>query len=197
MNSKDVRELPSYRFSHHALTWWGTMGVIAIEGTVFALAVMAYYYLRSHSNTWPMSMKPPELLWGTLNTVVLVASGVPNHLAKKAAEAHDIHGVRLWLGVSLLFGLAFIVVRCFEFAALNCRWDSNAYGSIVWVLLGLHTTHLVTDVYDSAVLYGLFFTDKLDGKRFVDVSENAVYWYFVLAAWLPIYFTIYFGARAV
>jgi cytochrome c oxidase subunit III len=196
MKTLDVRELPSYKFSYQAVTWWGMMGMIAIEGTVFALTIMAYFYLRSHSNTWPMFAPPPDLLWGTLNTVIMIASLLPNHLAKKAADAHDFHGVRLWLTVSLVFGFVFIVVRCFEFAGLNTRWDSTAYGSVVWVLLALHTAHLVTDVYDSVVLDALFFTDNVDGKRYVDVSENAAYWYFVVFSWLPIYGVIYWGARA-
>jgi cytochrome c oxidase subunit III len=193
----DVSELPSFAFSHHSLMWWGTLGLMAIEGTVFALAVMAYFYLRSHANTWPMSTLPPDLLWGTLNTGIMLASLVPNHLAKRAAERYDLGGVRIWMTVGLLFGVAFLVVRCFEFAGLNVRWDSNAYGSIVWVLLGLHTTHLVTDVFDTAVLDVLFFTGPLEGKRYVDVSENAFYWYFVVFSWLPIYLVLYWGARVV
>jgi heme/copper-type cytochrome/quinol oxidase subunit 3 len=35
----------------------------------------------------------------------------------------------------------------------------------------------------------------LEGKRFVDVSENALYWYFVVLSWLPIYAVIYWAAR--
>jgi len=103
---------------------------------------------------------------------------------------------RIWLVASCLAGLAFTVVRCFEFAALNVRWDSSAYGSVVWLLLGLHTTHIVTDLVDTIVLTVLFFTGPLDGKRFVDVSENSFYWYFVVATWIPIYLVIYWGARA-
>jgi heme/copper-type cytochrome/quinol oxidase subunit 3 len=68
---------------------------------------------------------------------------------------------------------------------------------VVWILLGLHTTHLVTDVFDSIVLAVLFFTGPLEGKRFVDISENAFYWYFVVFSWLPIYLVLYWGARAV
>jgi heme/copper-type cytochrome/quinol oxidase subunit 3 len=34
--------------------------------------------------------------------------------------------------------------------ALNVSWDANAYGSVVWLLLGLHTTHLITDTIDTA-----------------------------------------------
>lgn len=191
----DVSRLPSHGFSHRSPMWWGTLGMIAIEGTVFALSVMCYFYLRSHSQTWPMAMKPPELLWGTLALVLMLASAIPNQLAKRAGERYDPLGVRLWLGVGCLFGVALLAVRVFEFAALNVRWDSNAYGSVVWVLLGLHTAHLATDWVDSVVLEALFFTGPVTDKRYVDVSENSLYWYFVVAAWVPIYLVIYWGAR--
>lgn len=193
--SLDVSGLPTVVYSHRSLMWWGTLGVMAIEGTVFALAVMAYFYLRSHQATWPLTAPPPDLLWGTVNTVIMLVSFLPAHLAKKAGERMDLHRVRLWLVVSTFFGVAFCVVRIFEFATLNVRWDSNAYGSVVWLLLGLHTTHIVTDLIDTVVLTVLFFTGPLDGKRYVDVSENSFYWYFVVAAWIPIYLVIYWGAR--
>lgn len=192
----DVSGLRSYAFGHHSLMWWGTWGMMAIEGTVFALAIAAYFYLRSHAATWPLSALPPDLLWGTLNTFILLASAIPNHLAKKAAEQQRLVQVRLWLCVGLVFGFAFIAVRVLELGALNVRWDSNAYGSIVWTLMGFHTAHLITDVLDTIVLTVLFFTGPLSGKRFVDVAENSMYWYFVVWVWLPIYFTVYWGARA-
>jgi len=194
--SIDVSGLPSFAFSHRSPMWWGTLGMMAIEATVFALTIATYFYLRSHSDTWPMTAAPPDLLWGTLNTAIMVLSAVPNHFAKRAGERYDVAGVRLWIVVGLAFGLAFIAVRVMEFAALNVRWDSNAYGSVVWTLLGLHTVHMVTDWLDTLVLGVLFFTGPLEGKRFVDVSENSLYWYFVVWTWLPIYLVIYWGARA-
>jgi heme/copper-type cytochrome/quinol oxidase subunit 3 len=169
--------------------------MMAIEGTVFALAIATYFYLRSHSDSWPMNSGPPELRWGTLNTVVLLFSCIPNELAKRAAQRCDLRGVRIALVLCMLFTIVFLVVRWFEFTALNCRWDDSAYGSIVWTLLALHTTHLVTDAYDSGVLTTLTFVETMDGKRFVDVSESAVYWYFVVLSWLPIYAVIYWAAR--
>jgi heme/copper-type cytochrome/quinol oxidase subunit 3 len=191
----DVSGMPTFAFGTRSPMWWGTMGLVAVESTVFALTVMAYFYLRSHANVWPISRFPPDLLWGNLNTVVLLASLWPNQKAKQAAERLDIHGVRLWMTVCMLFSVAFLAVRAFEFGALNTRWDSDAYGSVVWMLLGLHTTHLVTDAYDSLVLTVMMFTGPHEGKRFVDVSENAGYWYFVVLSWLPIYAVIYWGAR--
>jgi cytochrome c oxidase subunit I+III len=78
---------------------------------------------------------------------------------------------------------------------LNCRWDQNAYGSVVWTLLGLHTVHLLTDWFDTVVLTVLMFTGPVEGKRFMDVSENSDYWYFVILTWVPIYFVLYFAPR--
>ena len=191
----DARALPSYAFGTSSLMWWGTVGVAAIEGTAFALAIIMYFYVRTRVQTWPPSADPPELIWGTVNTLILLASLIPNQLAKKAGERQDLRGVRIWLCVCLLFAIAFIVVRGFEYTALNVKWDTNAYGSAVWFLLSLHTTHLVTDTFDSAVLAALFFTGPLEGKRFSDVSENALYWYFVVLSWLPIYAVVYWAPR--
>jgi heme/copper-type cytochrome/quinol oxidase subunit 3 len=190
-----VSGLPTFAFGTRSPMWWGTMGLVVIESTVFALTIMTYFYLRSHAPAWPIDGAPPDLLWGGVNTAVLLASLWPNQMAKRAAERLDLNGVRLWLSVCMLSSLAFLAVRVFEFTALNTRWDSDAYGSVVWMLLGLHTTHLITDAYDSLVLTVLMFTGPHEGKRFVDVSENAGYWYFVVLSWLPIYAVIYWGTR--
>jgi heme/copper-type cytochrome/quinol oxidase subunit 3 len=191
----DASVLPSYAFGDRSLMWWGTAGVMVIEGTVFALAIVMYVYLRTLAKAWPPEVPPPSLTWGTLNTAILIVSCIPNWYTKRAAERLDLRGVRIGMAACLAFAVAFLAVRGFEFAALNCKWDTNAYGSAVWFLLGLHTTHLLTDAYDSVVLAALMFTGPIEGKRFVDVSENALYWYFVVAAWIPIYATIYLAPR--
>lgn len=191
----DVSHLAPGAFGHRALLWWGTMGLIVIEGTAFALAIAAYFYIRLRNSTWPPNLPPPDLLWGTVNTAVLLASAVPNELAKKAAERIDLAGVRFWLVVCLLFGIAFNMIRVLEFMTLNCSWNTNAYGSIVWMLLGLHTVHIATDVADTAVLTVLMFVGPVEEKRFVDVAENSMYWYFVVFTWLPVYGVLYWAPR--
>ena len=191
----DASALPSYGYGHRSLMWWGTAGIIAIEATVFALAVFTYFYIRTRVDVWPPSVQPPDLLWGTLNVIVMLLSLVPNQWTKKMAEAEDLPKVRLGLIACLAIALVFVIVRGFELAALNVRWDTNAYGSAVWMIMGLHTVHLLTDYFDSAVLTVLMHRGPLEGKRFVDVSENAVYWYFVVIAWVPLYAVVYWGPR--
>jgi heme/copper-type cytochrome/quinol oxidase subunit 3 len=192
----DVSRLPPGAFGHRSLMWWGTAGIMLIELTAFALAIGAYFYLQTRTSDWPPDgVAPPDLLWGTTNTVILLLSAVPNQWARAAAERVDLRRVRLWLVVCLMFGIVFNVVRVYEFMTLNVMWTRDAYGSIVWLLLGLHTTHIVTDVLDSAVLTVLMFIGPVEETRYVDVAENAMYWYFVVFTWLPIYGVIYWAPR--
>lgn len=191
----DVSGLPSEAFGHRSALWWGTMGLIAIEGTMFALMITNYLYLKGRNFNWPPGVEPPYLLWGTVNTIVLIVSVIPNELTKRAAKKFDLGKVQLWIVVCLVFGVAFNVIRIFEFMSLNVWWDQNAYGSIVWTLLGFHTVHILTDFIDTAVLALILFIGPVEEKRFVDVSENAMYWYFVVIAWLPIYALLYFAPR--
>jgi heme/copper-type cytochrome/quinol oxidase subunit 3 len=193
----DVGMLPTHAFGHRSVMWWATMSMIAIEGMAFALAITSYLYLKGRVPHWPVGAPPPRILWGTVNVVVLVASAWPNMMARRAAERFDLSGVRLWMAVALAFALAFNVVRFLEFAQLDVRWDTNAYGSVTWFLLGLHTTHVLTDFLDSSVLAAVMFFGRLDENRFVDVSENAMYWNFVVLSWLPIYAVIYLAPRFV
>ncbi len=191
----DVGHLPSHGFGHRSLTWWGTFGLILIEGTVFGLAIMSYLYLKGRSSEWPIASFPPDLIWGTINTAILIASAIPNEIAKRVAKKLELGPVRIWLLVCLVFEIAIIVVRFWEFKVLNVWWDSNAYGSMVWTMLGLHTVHLITDFADSAVLTVLMFIGPIEELRFVDVAENSIYWYFVIASWLPLYAVIYLVPR--
>ncbi len=124
--------------------------------------------------------------WGTLGFIAIETAGFGLAIATYLYFAQCIAGILP------------LIVRVFEFRGLNVRWDSDAYGSIVWLLLGLHTTHLVTDVIDTIVLTALMFTRHgYQGRRFSDVNDNAFYWDFVVISWLPLYFILYWFPRLV
>jgi cytochrome c oxidase subunit III len=192
----DLAKLPLHGMGSASVTWWGTAAFMLIEGTGFALAIAVYLYLMSLAASWPIDVPAPKLLPGTVVTLILVASVVPNYLISRWAERQDLRKVRVGMIVMSLLGIVPLIVRAFEFPALNVNWDTNAYGSIVWTLLGLHTTHIITDLIDTLVLAALMFTRHGDNKRrFGDVQDNAMYWNFVVAAWLPIYGCIYWVPR--
>ncbi|NOJ38420.1 cytochrome c oxidase subunit 3 [Bradyrhizobium australiense] len=184
---RSVNDLPTYGFGSQSGPWWGAMAFIALEGMGFAVAIAAYLYLYAVNPKWPISSAPPDLWPGTLETAIFLLSVIPNELTNRVAHRLDLRGVRIGLIVMSVIGVGLLVVRGFSFAHLNTRWDLDAYGSVVWFVLGLHTTHLATDVVDTIVLTILMFTRHATARRFSDVTDNAFYWNFVVIAWLPLY----------
>jgi cytochrome c oxidase subunit 3 len=191
----DVSRLPNVTFATRSITWWGTLGMMAIEGSVFALALASYFYLHSRSDSWPPGVLPPDLLWGTINTIIFVLSVIPTEWYRRRAHLGDTKAIQIGLVSACIIGVANLLVRYEEMLHLNTDWTQTAYGSIVWLIMGLHITHLATDWVDSVVLAVLFFSPHVEGKRFVDAEENASYWYFVVLTWIPIYFVIYWAPR--
>jgi cytochrome c oxidase subunit 3 len=192
----DLSKLPPHGLGTASPTWWGTLAFILIEGTGFALAIVVYLYLMSLAPHWPLHAPAPDLLPGTVLTLLLIASLLPNILVARWARAQDLRKVRIGLIVMSLMGIAPLIVRVFEFPAMHINWDQNAYGSIVWVMLGLHTTHILTDLVDTLVLTALMFSRHGDNpRRYGDVSDNAMYWNFVVGTWLPMYVCLYWVPR--
>lgn len=192
----DLSDLPLHGLGTASVTWWGTAVFMLLEGSGFALVIAIYLYLASLAPAWPIGAPPPDLLPGTMLTLLLLLSLVPNLLINRWAARQDMTKVRLGLAVMILFGVIPLVVRIFEFPALHISWDSNAYGSIVWTMLGLHTTHLLTDVADTVVLLALMLSRHgRNLRRFGDTQDNALYWNFVVLTWLPVYVCLYWLPR--
>jgi heme/copper-type cytochrome/quinol oxidase subunit 3 len=193
----DVAELPTHKFGPSSLTWWGIIGFMVIEGVAFGLVFATYFFLMGHEQGWPPEgRKAPDVLAGTLFTLVILLSEIPNTRIKKAARAHDIATVRALMPLMVAVGVVLLIIRGFEFNSLNCRWTDDAYASVIWALLLLHTTHILTDWFDTAVLAALVRTPLgYEGRRFEDVDENSLYWRYVWLLWLPIYLMIYWVPR--
>jgi len=184
----DVSHLPTVAFGHRDPLWWGVAGLIAIESTVFALLFASYFYLRGNFQEWPPSPIPafPRTL-ATVNLGVLLLSCLPIHWTNKAAEKSRLGGMRWGLLLASALGGVFLAVRFVEFQHLGFRWDSHAYGSIFYTLMGMHTAHVITGTLENLLLAALLFKGPVEDKHRVDVKVNGMYWFFVAAIWLPGY----------
>lgn len=193
----DVSSLPTSKFGPSSLTWWGIIGYMLVEGGFFALSFAAYFFLMGHEQGWPPEgRKAPDLLAGTLFTLVILLSEIWNSRIKKAARERDVPTIRRLMPVIIGVGIVLLIIRGFEFNSLNVRWTDDAYGSIIWALLFLHTTHLLTDWGDTIVLWALMMTPLgYEDRRLVDTDENALYWRYVWLLWIPIYLMIYWIPR--
>jgi cytochrome c oxidase subunit III len=191
----DVSNLPNVVFGNRNITWLANVLFMTIEGTMFALILASYFYLRTRSSNWPPIQSPPALTFGIANTIVFLVSLLPARLAQKSAPEDNIPRIRLALGLMAVFGVVAMFVRIFEFSALNCRWSDNAYASTVWVLLGMHSGHLITEWIETLTLLAISFTNKMEGTRLADVAINSDYWYFVVITGGIVNFTIYATTR--
>jgi cytochrome c oxidase subunit I+III len=192
----DVSSLPTSAFGHVTPQWWGVVGMTAIEGTIFALCVASYFYLRLQVPAWPPRPIPlPDLLPGTINTILILLG----MWSTRVVETHALRLDRaLVLKHSLIFAaltLAIMATRFYEFEAFHAKWDTNAYGSIIWITLFFHSLHLLTTFLENAVLIAYISSRGLDEKRALDLQLNRVYWDFIAGSWLVLYGVLYFGPR--
>jgi cytochrome c oxidase subunit 3 len=191
----DVSGLPSVAFGHRNTTWLANVFYMAIEGMMFALMFATYFYLRTRSTNWPPGHLPPALGFGVANALVFLASIIPAWIVKRRAPERDRMAVRNGLLVLALFALVATALRVFEFSALNCRWTDDAYSSTVWVLIGMHSGHLATELIETLVLLVMSFTSKMEGTRLADAAINSDYWYFVVVTGLMVDVLIYGTTR--
>lgn len=184
----DVSDLPTVAFGARASIWWGAVGIMAIEGTMFAILAASYFYLRGNAAEWPPTGAfHPGLGLTTASLLVLLASMVPTHLAARAAHREDLTGIRRGLFVAAVLAAAFLVLQAVTLSRLTYRWDSHAYGSLVWTAAGFHTLHVLTGIVEDLLFVVLTIRGPFEDKHLVDVRVNALYGYFVALSWVPFY----------
>lgn len=190
----DVSGLPTTVYGHRAPLWWGVVGLIVIESMVFALLVATYYYLRGGESVWPPPGDDPPVTLPAINLIVLLASAIPMHLVVRETDRTDLRRMRFWLLICTVMGFLFLVGRAFTISQMGFRWDSHAYGSIVWTLFGMHSIHGLTSVGENAVFLALLYKGPVEEKHLLDLRLNALYWYFVVVSWAVLFAVIYFDS---
>ena len=195
--SLDVSTLPAIAFGARATLWWGVVALLAIEGTALGLTGASYLYVRRNFVEWPPTGTiVPALGLATAELGVLLLSLVPMILVDRAARRQEYLPVTVGLAVVTLFGLASLGLRALEFAgALGVRWDANVYGSVVWLLLGMQATHVITSTVENALILAVLLVGPVERKDYVDAHVNAVFWYFVVGTWASVYALVYLAPR--
>jgi cytochrome c oxidase subunit I+III len=193
----DRAALPDRGFGHHAPIWWGNTFILLVEGAAFAVLVVTYFYIWLNFDTWPPTATlVPDLGISTINLVVLVVSILPMwHVAHLALRRDRPRILGFWLLVCVLFGASAAILRVMEFKGVHTRWDTNAYGSIVWAILAVHFAHILAATLETLAIGILMFRGPVEEKHFTDITVNAVYWYFVALSWVGLYAIVILAPR--
>jgi cytochrome c oxidase subunit 3 len=156
----------------------------------FAGLFGAYFTLRGLNDPWPPDDVELETVTTSLATVVLVASSGAMHMAVVAARRGDRRASIRWLGVTALMGALFLCNLAFEYSQAPFEIDSNAYGSIFYLMTGFHGLHVVGGlVFMGAVAVAIAGRSRAPAHETVEVC--GYYWHFVDVVWVAMFATIY------
>ena len=188
----DVSHLPRGTADSRALVWWGNIGMMLIEGTMFAMLVASFIYLRMSNLDWPPATVPkPDMLLPTINLILFLLAVLPALLADRAALRGDVKGAQIGMALCILIGIATLTIRTIVLANLGYKWSDHAFGSIVWVSIGFHTFHTLSATCETSLLLIYSLVRPIVKKQLLDIRCTAIYWYFVTVMWLPFYFMIF------
>src|SRR5207253_6160289 len=114
------------------------------ESITILICAASWFELRRTCAACPPLRTPADsVLIPTLTVIALFAANAFARLEGRSAKLLDRHGVRLWGALGVVMDAVVLLSRGIEFSTLNTRWDSDAYGSIIWFTLGIHTTLLL------------------------------------------------------
>jgi len=187
--------LPVGSLGRNASGWWGMAMLIATEATLFAYLLFSYFYLASHAPPpWP-SGGPPSLTLAIPGTLVLIAGSVTMWWGERGIKQGRRGQLAAGLILSMILGLAFIILEGKEWAAKPFTLSTNVYSSLYFTITGFHLAHVVAGLLMLAVLLLWTMLDHFDENRHSAVSTGVIYWHFVTAVWLAVFFTFYITPR--
>jgi cytochrome c oxidase subunit I+III len=176
--------------------FWGLMGLIVIETVVVAALITTYFFLRAGSQFWPQDqISPPELLLPTINTFILLASSIPIYWADHSIRKGNQKNLKIGMAVGALLGIIFLVLKYVEYSDTAYLWNTNAYASISWTIIGFHSAHVIALLLKTIVVGTLAFQGYFNEYRNAGVQANGIYWHFVVLIWIPLYLTLYIAPR--
>ncbi len=172
---------------------------LASEVMLFGGLFSAYVFLRIAApegdfDYWGEKLSVPM---ATFNTLVLITSSVTMVMAWASLKLKDFEKYKIYLGVTILCALAFLVVKYFEYTGKfhhDVYPASSTFMGIYFTLTGLHVLHIIGGV---AVL--AYFWSPIGDRMYKEDSEllasrievTGLYWHFVDLVWIFLFPILY------
>jgi heme/copper-type cytochrome/quinol oxidase subunit 3 len=169
---------------------------LASEVMLFGSLFSSYALLRSGAESWPDQSTVVSVPLATLNTVILISSSVTMVLAWASLKVERLDRFRLFMGVTLVLGAAFLVVKTVEYA------DKFEHGlfpagsnflALYFTMTGVHAIHVIGGLVVNGFLWGPGARMwRGDPVRFTNRVEVAgIYWHFVDVVWIFLFPVLY------
>ncbi|MEN8248237.1 MAG: cytochrome c oxidase subunit 3 [Bacteroidota bacterium] len=164
------------------LLWMFMVSIIMI----FASLTSAFIVRQAEGN-W-MAYELPDLLW--YSTIILLLSSVTAQLSYWSARSDNINLVKLYLTLSLLLGIGFLISQVYTWGALvdsKVYFVGNPSGSFLYVIMGVHGFHLVSGLVYLLIILVRTFQFKIHSKNMAHLGFSVSYWHFLDALWVYLF----------
>ena len=161
--------------------WWGMVGFVATEATLFGVLIGAYLYFRVRAVHWPPPGTPePKVVLPLVLAGILAATSIPIFLGSRAASFGLARRAQAFFLAALVVQSAYFGIQVSEMASDLDKFtpQQNSYGSIYYTLLGAEHTHVAVGILLSLWLV-LRLATGLTRYRLAAVRSIAFYWYAV------------------
>ncbi len=131
----------------------------------------------------------------TLNTAILLTSGLTLTIAHHALIANRRAVAIGWMWLTVLLGLSFLCFQGYEYFhayhELNLKLSSGIYGSTFFMLTGFHGFHVFMGMLMLTFITLRLMKGHFTPERHFGFEGAAWYWHFVDVVWLGLYFLVY------
>ena len=161
--------------------------LIAAELMVFGGGLLAYAGARALDPLGFLAAQDTlDRLAGTVNTAVLLTSGLFAALAVTAREAGRRGRARFWLAGASALGAVFLVIKAREYGAefaAGHGLDSGGFWTLYFLITGFHAVHVVFGIVLLA-LVSVF--DDLE-----HIETGTAFWHMVDLVWVVVFPCLY------
>src|SRR5690242_17187438 len=138
----------------------GMWAFLATEVLFFGAMLLSYIaYRHAYPREFAEASHHTIVLYGTINTAILLTSSLTMAFAVRAAREDDLKWLFRFLGITVLFGFAFLAVKGLEYHAdveehlwpgPHFRPDlppqAQIFWWLYWVMTGVHALHVTVGV---------------------------------------------------
>jgi heme/copper-type cytochrome/quinol oxidase subunit 3 len=175
----------------------GKLGIwlfLASEVMLFGALFSTYILLRVGADTWPHGELSVPL--GAVNTIILIGSSVTMVMAWASLKMNNWGRHRMFLGLTFLLALVFLVNKYFEYEEHLLAGEGpahNTFLAIYYTLTGLHGLHIVGGM----IVMGYFLGPgaglwKRNPAQFTNrIEYTGLYWHFVDLVWIFLFPVLY------
>lgn len=176
--------------------YWGMVGLIVTEAALFVYLLFAFYYqvVQPQGQAGPRGGHP-SLLFAIPQTAILAISSTAMWWAGRGVRRRDRWEQFAGLAVTFFLGVAFIVLEWLEWQSKDFTLSSGAYGSLFFTTTGLHVLHTAIGLLILLALMVWSLLGYFGPARNAPIAIADLYWQFVVALWLAIFFTFYITPR--